>query len=117
MNAIQTGTLFITVHCHHVYLTDLQFIYCGFQSDNFSTLWTIKTHIVVIIIIKLVNLNKDMKRRSTWSWGWTFLMEAAACSSQREQGSDCWAPSSAFWQLVNQCQDPESVSCLWGMEM
>lgn len=33
-------------------------------------------------------------------------------SSQKDQGSDCWAPSLAFWLLVSQCQDPGSVAYL-----
>lgn len=38
-------------------------------------------------------------------------MGVVGCSFQRVLGSDCWDPSSAFWQLGSQCQ--ESASYLW----
>lgn len=49
---------------------------------------------------------------STLCWEWICWMGVVECSFQRVLGSDCWSPSSAFWQRGSQCQ--ESASSLWG---
>lgn len=63
-------------------------------------------------IILLLLLLKRTKNERTLNQGWICLIGVVVCTSQKDQDSDCWAPSLTSSQLENQCQDLEPASYL-----